>query len=69
MPYDKDDVIQDLQLRVNALEYMVRMLVSGQSSEVKENIDELTNIEIERWKNKSPEIIQIMEQALTLVKR
>jgi hypothetical protein len=69
MPYDKDDVIQDLQLRVNALEYMVRLLVSGQSSEVKENINELTNIEIDRWKDKSPEIIQIMEQALALTNR
>ncbi|MCM7775002.1 hypothetical protein M8S83_23185 [Enterobacter asburiae] len=69
MPNDENDVIKNLQLRVNALEYLVRMLVSGQSAELKENIDELTNIGIERWKDMSPEIIKILEQALSLTKR
>lgn len=63
MTYDESDVIKNLQLRVNALEYIVRMLVSGQSEEVKNNIDELTNIGIERWKDMSPEIIKILERA------
>lgn len=66
MPYDENDVIKNLQLRVTALEYIVRMLVSG---ELKENIDELTNIGIERWKDMSPEIIKILEHALSLTKR
>ncbi|WP_447765761.1 hypothetical protein [Enterobacter asburiae] len=69
MTYNENDVIKNLQLRVNALEYIVRMLVSGQSAELKENIDELTNIGIERWKDMSPEIIKILEQALSLTKR
>ncbi|EOC9367850.1 hypothetical protein ACJCHP_004566 [Enterobacter asburiae] len=69
MPYDENDAIKNLQLRVNALEYIVRMLVSGQSAELKENIDELTNIRIERWKDMSPEMIKILEHALSLTKR
>lgn len=69
MTYNENDVIKNLQLRVNALEFIVRMLVSGQSAELKENIDELTNIGIERWKDMSPEIIKILEQALSLTKR
>ncbi|EBS6058516.1 hypothetical protein D9Q01_01505 [Salmonella enterica subsp. enterica serovar Give] len=67
MPYDHDDPIQNLQQRVGTLEYLIKQLIAAQPESVHQLIKENANIQIDIWKEKSPEIVEIMESALNVL--
>ncbi|KMK08524.1 hypothetical protein ABW06_24600 [Pluralibacter gergoviae] len=67
MSFDQSDPIQLLQLRVGALEFIVKQLAAIQSVTALELIEENTKKQIEIWKEKSPEIVEVMEFALDIL--
>lgn len=67
MSFDQSDPIQLLQLRVGALEFIVKQLATIQSVTALELIEENTKKQIEIWKEKSPEIVEVMEFALDIL--
>ncbi|MDV1319416.1 hypothetical protein [Citrobacter freundii] len=67
MPFDHDDPVQLLQLRVGALEYLVKQLAAAQPDNVLALLKENTEKQIELWKDKSPEIVEIMKFSLDMV--
>ncbi|HDR2394558.1 hypothetical protein LH668_13615 [Enterobacter kobei] len=67
MPFDHDDPIQLLQLRVGALEYLVKQLAAAQPDNVLALLKANTEKQIEIWKDKSPEVVEIMESSLDML--
>ncbi|PHH47922.1 hypothetical protein [Pluralibacter gergoviae] len=67
MSFDQSDSIQLLQLRVGALEFIVKQLAAIQSVTALELIEENTKKQIEIWKEKIPEIVEVMEFALDIL--
>ncbi|EMH2076292.1 MULTISPECIES: hypothetical protein [Citrobacter] len=67
MPFDHDDPVQLLQLRVGALEYLVKQLAAAQPDNVLALLKENTEKQIELWEDKSPEIVEIMKFSLDMV--
>lgn len=67
MPFDHDDPIQLLQLRVGALEYLVKQLAAAQPDNVLALLKENTEKQIEIWKDKGPEVVEIMESSLDML--
>lgn len=67
MSFNHEDPIQLLQLRVGALEYLVRQLAATQPPELLKVIEENTLKQMDKWKDESPEIVEIMESALSLM--
>ncbi|WP_447717259.1 hypothetical protein [Pluralibacter gergoviae] len=67
MSFDQSDPIQLLQLRVGALEFIVKQLAAIQSVTALELIEENTKKQIEIWKEKIPEIVEVMEFALDIL--
>lgn len=67
MPFDHDDPVQLLQLRVGALEYLVKQLAAAQPDNVLALLKENTEKQIELWGDKSPEIVEIMKFSLDMV--
>ena len=67
MSYDVNDPMQLLQLRVGALEYFMKQIAAAQPQSVRDLIEEETQKQIAIWKDKSPEVVEIMESALSFL--
>lgn len=67
MSFDLEDPIQLLQLRVGALEFIMKQIAAAQSQPVRELIEVETRKQMEIWKDKSPELVEIMESALSFL--
>ncbi|KGA39409.1 hypothetical protein KU75_22920 [Pectobacterium odoriferum] len=72
MNTDDFDEIENLQIRVGAIEYMVRMLAAAHGEQVIESIEKATLAEIEKWDkpgDKEKNIVaELMKQSLSLIK-
>lgn len=67
MSYDLNDPIQQLQIRVGALEYFMKQIAAAQPQSVQDLIEEEAQKQIAIWKDKSPELVDIMESALSFL--
>ncbi len=67
MPLNHDDAVTSLQLRVTALEYLVRGLPASQHPGLLEEFRACTRKQIETYENKCPGSSEFMEYALTFL--
>lgn len=67
MSNDSNDLIKDLQLRVGGLEYLMKQIAAAQPQSVRDMIENEAQKQIDIWKGKSPQIVDIIESALSLL--